>query len=209
VRLALALLLLASACQNAGLAPATDAGGGGAGASGGVGGSAGGGAGGADASAPMDAPPWEEGVDRYGEGEGGVDAAGKPPWRPSTCDEPELGQAPNTDQGTVAKLVVGKWLDCGPLSMFQTSDDIGVEIVDDGSWYKLYWTGSDVVRGVGFGKTGTWSAYSGGICCSVSLDAQGAGGGLSFFPAFATSPRKMQVDTSAGGFQTTLATGGN
>ena len=136
------------------------------------------------------------------------DAQGTPPWRPSTCDDPELGQIPNTDEATVAKLVVGKWFDCDPLSMFQTSDDIGIEIVDDTNWYKLYWTGSEVVRGVGFGKQGTWMTVSGGICCTVSLNAEGARGGLSIFPAFATSPRKMQVNTSAGGFAT-LATGGN
>jgi hypothetical protein len=142
-------------------------------------------------------------------GDASVDAAGTPPWRPSACDQPETGQIPNTDQATVANLVVGKWFDCGPLSMFQTSDDIGVEIVNDGTWYKLYWSGTDVVRGVGFGKLGTWTANSGGICCTVTLNVQGAGGGVAFFPAFATSPKKMQVETSGGGFQTTLATDGN
>jgi hypothetical protein len=143
-----------------------------------------------------------------GGAQSGVDAGENPPWRPSTCDEPELGQIPNTDPSTVAKLVVGKWFDCGPLSIFPNSSDIGVEIVGDGTWYKLYWTGTDVVRGVGFGKLGTWTVGSGGICCSVELAVQGAGGGIAFFPAFATSPRKMQVDTSAGS-QATLATGEN
>jgi hypothetical protein len=151
-----------------------------------------------------------EGPDGRGAADGGVRAdGGSPSWRPATCDEPELDQIPNTDQFKVAQLVVGKWFNCDALSMFQTSDDIGVEIVDDGNWYKLYWTGSEVVRGLGFGKRGTWSSYSGGICCSVTLEAQGAGGGIAFWPAFATSPRKMQVSTSAGGFMTTLATGEN
>ena len=135
-----------------------------------------------------------------------VDAGTMPPWRPSICDDPELGQIPNTDPPTVAKWVTGKWFNCGPLSMFQTSDDIGIEMADDDTWYKLYWTGTEIVRGTGFGKLGTWSVASGGICCAVQLVGQGAAG-LAFVPSFAKSPRKMAVDTSAGGFQTTLAAG--
>lgn len=157
-------------------------------------GGGGGATGGQDASSQGDGP---ERVD-----------AGPTPWRPAACDQPELGQIPNTDQPTVASLVLGKWFDCDPLSMFGTSDDIGVEIVSDGNWYKLYWNGTDAVRGVGFGKLGTWTANTGGICCTVSLNAQGAGGGVSFFPAFATSPKKMQVSTSVG-IRTTLANDGN
>jgi hypothetical protein len=167
-----------------------------------------------------DFPPWPcppgsaEAGSTAADAEGGtggegmdVDAATMPPWRPAICDDPELGQIPNTDPPTVASLLPGKWFNCGPLSLFQTSDDIGIEILADGTWYKLYWTGTDVVRGVGFGKLGTWSVAAGGICCAVQLAAEGGTGGLAFVPAFATSPKKMAVNTSAGGFETTLASG--
>jgi hypothetical protein len=177
--------------DGSGLAGAAGAGGGSAGASG-TGGDA-------------DATP--------AEASGGAGGAGGPDGaadlRPLACDQPAQGQEPTPSAGAVAKLVVGAWMNCGPQSMFQTSDEIGIELVADGTWYKLYASGTgDIGRGAGPGKLGTYLVDAGGLgTFAVRLTSEGdvPASNLSFWPTFATSPRKMHVTTPAGGFETDLA----
>jgi hypothetical protein len=102
--------------------------------------------------------------------------------------------APVTQQDLI-QMLVGDWALCGATSVFGTQE-AGFSFLADGTWYKLYASGGQFIRGQGFGEQGTWDLFGGDASePQVNLNIAG-GGGIDVFPAFATSPRKMRLNNN-------------
>ena len=111
------------------------------------------------------------------------------------------GKRKQEGQTVFIDRIAGDWLLCGATSVFGTSE-AGLSITADGNWYKLYATGSGLVRGQGFDGQGTWmivdTSVENGTSNPYQLNLLESGGTryIPVFPAFATNPRKMRFDTS-------------
>ena len=112
------------------------------------------------------------------------------------CNAPEapLPAIPTLDG--FRTIVVRTWMQCSSSSVFGTTGEIGLELLSDDTWYKLYANESGgLVRGVGIGRQGTWSiidvsAMNGRPTFQLQLTVFGLGG-AGAIPAFALSPHTM------------------
>jgi len=93
--------------------------------------------------------------------------------------------------------LVGSWIACERPSIFGTNDELGIEFLADGTWYKLYASDSGAtLRGSGFGSQGWWSPdmqADGGIMAFRIETWAGWGGAIRVEPAFFSSPRKLRL----------------
>jgi hypothetical protein len=110
---------------------------------------------------------------------------------PAACSLPEQGLISTPGPGTLPGLIIGSWLLCQQPSTFGTSDEIGLEIAADGSFYKLYRSPAGTLeRGVGFNKQGHWEIVDDR---QLNLNVDGQGTAI-ILPQFATTPRKMRLN---------------
>lgn len=112
------------------------------------------------------------------------------------CQMPESGpQMPQSD-AEIRALLVGRWLTCSPGFPYDTGSK-GLEIACDGTWYLLYeQTPGTLTRGTGFQKQGTWTIdpLGGTYPTNPQLNFDIFGSGTAyFFPAWASTPRKMTL----------------
>jgi hypothetical protein len=119
---------------------------------------------------------------------------------PSLCSVPEQPVATATTQATLAMQLVGDWVQCGQTSFFGTQES-GLAIVVDGTWYKLYDMGGTFYRGQGPSQHGTWnlvdtSVENGPGVFQVNFSPTDGSGTADTFPAFAVNPRKMRLDNN-------------
>jgi hypothetical protein len=116
---------------------------------------------------------------------------------PQTCTMAEanlIGSAASVDE--LRALMLGQWLLCGATSVFGSHDEIGLELVGNGEWFKLYPDGSGgVTRGQGPDRQGTFEALDNGDAVQVNLTL---GSGLTAIttPQFSISPRKVRLNNN-------------
>jgi hypothetical protein len=115
-------------------------------------------------------------------------------------EQPIPGVSSQEGQAAEIDRLVGDWALCGTTSAFG-SQEAGLAIVADGTWYKLYVSVGGLVRGQGFDKQGTWSIVDTSIengpgnPFQVNFNIAGSGS-IATFPAFATNPREMRLDNN-------------
>jgi hypothetical protein len=98
----------------------------------------------------------------------------------------------------MVSMMTGDWALCGTTSVFGTQE-AGFSFVADGTWYKLYSRGGQLVRGLGVDEQGTWAIIDASVMNGPGSEPQlnltlAGGGGIGLFPAFATNPRKMRLN---------------
>jgi hypothetical protein len=111
------------------------------------------------------------------------------------CGEMEQGYESTPNVSALLQAAMGRWMACEFPTVFGTSDEVGVEIVDTGLWYKLYANeNGQIVRGQGFGQAGYWR-YADTSCMNepgtFQIDFLGAPTYVSIVPKFSKGPRKM------------------
>ena len=77
---------------------------------------------------------------------------------PNVCSQNRTGNVITLTKQAFSDAIAHRWLLCEKPSIFgRDGDDIGLEILPDGTWYKLYLghEGS-TVRGAGFDQEGKW-----------------------------------------------------
>ena len=122
-------------------------------------------------------------------------------WSPAACSQAAQGVASTPTQEVFRQLLIGRWLLCDTISVFGTSDEVGIEFTFDGRWYKLYANDDGTTsRGVGFDKMGSWividtSVMNGPGVFQLNLRIDGDRMIITI-PAFATEPRKMRLRDS-------------
>ena len=115
------------------------------------------------------------------------------------CNAPESPRSAVATTDEFRTLIVRKWMQCSALSVFGTKDEIGLELLSDATWYKLYADDEGAVaRGVGFGRRGTWeivdtSAMNGRPIFQVNLSVFGSGTVVTT-PIFTADPMKMRLN---------------
>jgi hypothetical protein len=122
------------------------------------------------------------------------------------CSMQAQSTSPITEQDGQAALVarmVGDWALCDATSVFGT-DEAGLSIAADGTWYKLYASGGRLVRQQGFDWQGTWEVIDtssmNGPTNPFQLDFVTAGGALVItHPTFADYPREMRLSDEGAG----------
>ena len=116
---------------------------------------------------------------------------------PQSCTAPEaivLGHAASI--GELNALFLGQWLLCSPTSVFGTEDEIGLDVIADGQWFKLYPDGNGgVTRGQGPDRQGRFEALDNGEMVQVNLTLAS---GLTAIttPQFSSSPRKVRLNNN-------------
>jgi hypothetical protein len=124
------------------------------------------------------------------------DAAGGSCTLPVTqvCSLTETPVTPPTNGAELISMLTGDWALCDATSVFGTHE-AGFSFASDGTWYKLYAQGGQLVRGQGFDEQGTWDLWSDDSGAEPQLNLTLAGGGtIIVFPAFATNPRKVRLN---------------
>jgi hypothetical protein len=116
-------------------------------------------------------------------------------YPPKACSLPGQPVPTPGARDAFTAAFVGRWLTCQG-SIFPNPKEVGLEFAADGTLSKLYpgKTPGTVVRASGFGEEGRWSLLDiGSATIQVDLEMAG-GGGISLFPVFTSSPRKMHLD---------------
>ena len=91
-------------------------------------------------------------------------------------------------------LIVGEWLLCDSPSAFGTTDEIGIEIAADMTWYKLYPDGhGGIVRGTGDDQHGLYDTVALGDHVQLDLN-EVSGGTLVTAPQFAGDPSEVRLN---------------
>ena len=123
---------------------------------------------------------------------------------PAACSQGSGVAATPASQTDVQLLVDGLWVLCGEPSVFGTSDEIGIEILSDGDWFKLYDTKGVATPGSGMGEEGTWqaAAVNGGSSFGFNLSVYGSGV-VNTIATVSSSPQLLVLDN--GGVRTTYA----
>jgi hypothetical protein len=119
------------------------------------------------------------------------------PSQPATCSQSEGAVlATPTEQGFISD-VVGDWLLCRTPSVFGSNEQ-GLEISADGSWFKLApdSAGRPVIMR-GWGNEGTWSVVdtsvmngAGAYQLNLKIDGEGT---VITLPVFSSGPPKMRL----------------
>ncbi len=114
------------------------------------------------------------------------------------CSLGEAPVPPPTSAADMVSMMTGDWALCGTTSVFGTQE-AGFSFVADGTWYKLYSRGGQLVRGLGVDEQGTWAIIDASVMNGPGSEPQlnltlAGGGGIGLFPAFATNPRKMRLN---------------
>jgi hypothetical protein len=115
------------------------------------------------------------------------------------CKSPESPRPVVTTIEEFRSLIARTWLLCSSPSVFGSNDEMGLELVRDGSWYKLYADGEGAsIRGEGFGRRGTWevietSMMNGRPTFQVNLSVFGSGTVITT-PVFTAEPTKMRMN---------------
>ena len=116
-----------------------------------------------------------------------------------SCNAPE---SPRPAVATIAEfraLIVRTWMLCSATSVFGSRDEKGMELLPDGSWFKLYADNEGTLtRGEGFGRRGTWeiidtSGMSQRATFQVNLSIFGSGTVMTS-PVFTAEPTKMRMN---------------
>ena len=98
------------------------------------------------------------------------------------------------DAAELDQLLIGQWLLCGSPSSFGTSDEVGLEITELGTWYKLYLDGSGgLVRGSAPNQHGVVHELDNGGYMQVDFE-MAASGAYQTLPQFSRVPLKMRLD---------------
>ncbi|HVJ19527.1 MAG TPA: hypothetical protein VM686_29105, partial [Polyangiaceae bacterium] len=113
---------------------------------------------------------------------------------PAACGAAEtelVGHAASEEE--LLELAVGEWLLCASPSAFGSSDEIGLELTADRSWYKLYPDGvGGVRRGSGGDEEGTFQLIDLGDYTQLDL-INGVGTRITL-PEFSSVPNKLRLD---------------
>jgi hypothetical protein len=115
------------------------------------------------------------------------------------CDVPEAGVAAVTSVEELEAHLAGRWLHCDGPVVFVRDDTAGIRFDRDGT-FKFLIEGSEgeLVDGVGFDDTGTWTVLDNGPGqYQVNIQLSGAGYNPAFF-VFATEPAKMRLQWMLG-----------
>jgi hypothetical protein len=117
---------------------------------------------------------------------------------PPACALPEtvLGGMAH-DAAELQDLLPGIWLACSYPTLFNSEDEIGLEVTSDGSWYKLYSDGlGGFRRGNATGQHGAVEGLDNGGYMQVNYEL----GGSTYInvPEFARTPLKMRINAGLG-----------
>jgi hypothetical protein len=116
-----------------------------------------------------------------------------------SCNAPESPRSAVATIDEFRTLIVRSWMLCSAPSVFGSKDEIGLELLSDATWYKLYASDDGTVaRGLGFGRRGTWeivdsSAMSGRPLFHINLSVFGSGTVITS-PIFTADPMKMRMN---------------
>jgi hypothetical protein len=133
-----------------------------------------------------------------------IDAGGAPctPFvSPAICSQTPMGPVMTPTLDTFRKVLAARWVLCGSPSVFGNGGrDIGLEIVNDGTWYKLYpGPVGSTVRGAGFDEEGKWEVISTGSPpeqpFQLNLNIFGSGTVITH-PVFAATPPAMRLNNN-------------
>jgi hypothetical protein len=116
------------------------------------------------------------------------------------CSRPEtpLAPAPQTLEA-FRQTIVHRWLLCAHPSVFGTNDEAGLDVLPDGTWFKLTVAADgSLQRAGGFGQQGTWdiidtSAMNGKPTFQLNLNIFGSGTVI-VTPQFAGDPLKVRLN---------------
>ena len=100
-----------------------------------------------------------------------------------------------TDDASAKDAVSAIWLLCGSVSPFGTTDEVGIELLETGAWFKLYNQDGVLVRGDADGELGTFTV--GGVTSgqsSFTLDLVVTGSiAIDDTTIVTTNPQQMTV----------------
>ena len=116
---------------------------------------------------------------------------------PNSCAAPESNiLGPVATIGELHALLLGEWLLCGATSVFGSKDEIGIELIADGQWFKLYPDGNGgVQRGQGPDRQGTFEALDNGDAVQLNLTLASGVGAITT-PQFSINPRKVRLNNN-------------
>lgn len=120
---------------------------------------------------------------------------------PAWCDavEPDIAHF-NSEQSFTSALL-GVWTQCGTETAFCNSDQAGIEIAEQGRWYKLYADADGRLwRGRGWDRRGTWaiidtSDFNGPGSYQLNLMIDGSGTIISH-PVITSDGFTMRIDNN-------------
>lgn len=137
--------------------------------------------------------------------EGAKDAGASPLKSPTACAMPHGPVEPMSTRAQLLATLVGRWFLCdGPgIHTYNTADQVGIELVEDGKFYLLRPNAGAVVRGTGFYYEGTWDVLSQEPPFELNLHF--SDGHTGFHPAFENNPRKMLANPYPGTNPSTYA----
>lgn len=117
------------------------------------------------------------------------------------CRRQPQGSRVTPTEATFRELLVGTWLLCDPISVFGTTEDVGLVINADFTWQKLLRTDDgEVVAPSAWGQAGTWesldtSSMNGPGFFQLNIAVNGSGM-IYTHPVFAIEPDVMRLDNN-------------
>lgn len=114
------------------------------------------------------------------------------------CTASPTGSQATPTEGDFRALLLGQWYLCDDTSVFGTTDDVGLEFMEDGTWHKLVPDAEgNIAPAQSWEQSGTWSVVDTSLFNGpgvFQLNIQSIDGTMSLFPQFAEAPAVMRLD---------------